>query len=212
MTNSDQINNIGGTLEGAKTISEMEVTIPPGSQDLQELMQSVVSSIEWSFSDKSNVESSTKYPGSADVVYMGAGSFSVNPLLGRFIFGTRGNEPSSPLMKLDNQESTFSSSAKSTTLGSKNIDTKDGSNLNQVGAKYPSTYFTPQKTWVENLFPSFNGDLIKLSLLEGIQLLILRALKSTSSEQIIKQDTKDLGTIIVDNQEIEDKILARARS
>lgn len=211
MTNSNQIENVAGVSEGSMTISEMESVIIPSDNSLASLGSSILNNVEWAFSSKSDTSSSTKYPGSADVIYFGAGSFSLNPALGRFIFGSLGNEPVSPLMKLDQSNSTFSSSANSTTLGSKNIDTKDGSSLNQVGAKYPSTPFTPQKTWIESIFPSFNSELLKLSLLEAIQVLLVRALKK-SPEQIIQPDKKDLGTIIVDNQEIEDRILKRARS
>lgn len=212
MTNSNQIESVAGVSEGSICIDEM-ISVPvPSGNSLSELGNALVSSIEWSLSSKADTYKSTKYPGSENVIYYGSGAFSMNPLLGRFIFGALGNEPSSPLMKLDRSSSSLNSTANNTTLGSKNIDTKDGFYLNQIGAKYPSTHFTPQKTWLQNIFPSFNSDLLKLSVLEAIQVLLVRALKKTSSEQIIQPDRKDLGTIIVDNQEIEDRILKRART
>lgn len=215
MTNSEELNSVGGVADGALTQEEIRaqvtVNIPTGN-DLGTLAQNITNDVEWSLSSFNNVGRATKFPTDPNIVYFGSGAFSFNPLLGRFLFGNSSNEYSDAAFKVDQKKSIMRSTSSQTTLGSKNIDTVDGYILNQVGAKYPSTHFTPQKTWIRTLFPSFDDELLKVALLEAIQVLLLSALKGTKSEQIVKQTRTDLGTIIVDNQEIEDRILAEART
>lgn len=219
MVNSskDNINALAGSAEGVYTQDEIKsnVVIPwppvPGST-LKDLGQNISRSIEWSFSSKTDTSASTKYRSNTVVSYFGSGAFSLNPIVGRFIFGNSENEETSPALKIDKSQSSFSSTSTSTTLGSKNIDTVDGYELNRQGHQQPSSFFTPQKSWVKQLFPTLSDKrLIQIALLEAVQVLLLSALKGTKSEQIVKENKIDLGTIIVDNQEIEDRVLSDAR-
>lgn len=204
-------NAIGGSAESAATHDELTsgvvIDLKPSGKDLQTLASDISRAIEWSLTSKTDVGAATKYPGSPYNSYIGGGSFSMTPLLGKFIFSSAENEESSPIMKVDKSSSSFASTASNTTLGSKNIDTVDGYEMTKTDR--PSSSFTPQKTWIRSIFSTLaDSKLLQLAFLEGIQLLLLSALKGTKSEQIVKRDPEDLGTTIVNNQEIEDRMLA----
>lgn len=216
MTNSskDNINSVGGSADGVATQEELRasavLTVVPG-MPLKELGTNISKSVEWAFNSKTDVAASTKYRYDPYIHYYGSGAFSLNPILGKFIFGNSDNEASSPVLKFDKSSSSFQSTSTTTTLGSKNIDTVDGYDLNRQGSAQPSSFFTPQKTWVKQLFPTLSDKrLIQIAFLEAIQVALLSALKGTKTEQILKETNIDLGTIIVDNQEIEDRMLKEA--
>jgi len=220
MTDSSQNNpnSIAGSADGAATQDELvsgvvDINLTPSNKDLQTLAADTLRALEWSTTSKTNVSSSPKYPGSPYNSYIGGGSFSMVPLLGRFVFSSSENEESPPALKVDKASSTFSSTSTSTTLGSKNIDTLDGYQVTQTDR--PSTPFSPQKTWVKDIFNTLaDSKLVQLAFLEAINVLLLSALsnKGTKSEQITKTTGPDIGTTIVDNQEIEDRILAEVYS
>lgn len=217
MTESRQLNNIGGSADGALTQEELRsgstIMLPDPIIDLKAIGASISKALDWHYSSSVDTSSSTKYPSDPDTVYFGAGAFSFNPLLGRFIFGTSANEPSSPVFSVDQKKNITRSNASKTVLGSLDIQTADGYMLNPLGSKYPSTPFTPQKTWIKDIFsPLLEDRLLEIAFLEAIQVLLLQSLKGTKSEQIVKENKIDLGTIILDSQEIEDHVLSTARS
>lgn len=214
MTNSstENINAVGGTADGVMTREEIRANTSPPSDSIQGQSAGILRSLEWRYSSNTDVQSSTKYPYNPANVYIGAGAFSMNPLLGTVVFGTSENEPSTPSLKIDKAQSSIQSSMNQTTLGSKNIDTMDGYEENKLMATFPSSFFTPQKNWLMNIFGSFTDKrLYQIAFLELVQVLLLKSLKGTKSEQIVQENKIDLGTIIVDNQEIEDRIINEAR-
>ena len=216
MTNSKDLNNIAGSADGAVTQEELRANatfVDPNSPDYRSLGERMVSTVDQHISTFTDVDTSTKYPSDPNVAHIGAGAFSFNPLLGRFLFGNSSNEPTKSAFKIDQYKDFIRSEPVQTIVGSTDIQTKGGYFLNPVGKTYPSTHFTPQKTWVRNLFaPLLDDKLMEIAFLEALQVVILLALKGTKSEQIVKENKIDLGTIILGSQEIEDHILSQARS
>lgn len=208
---------IGGTAQGAMTKDEITNTrsmiyAQPGL-GLKEMGAQMVSSLEWSFNSMSDTEQATKYRADPNALSLGGGSFSLVPVMGRFIFGNSENDTNTGNLRIDQKSSHLCSSCKDTTIGSTNIDTVDGKEMNPLGSTIPSTHFSPAKTWVKKLFPVlWDKKFYQIAFLEAVQVLLLRALKGTKTEQNRKETAIDLGTYIVDNQEIEDRILADARS
>lgn len=216
MTESKELNSVGGTAPGAATQDELKAKVvvhPYDGSDIKALGENIVRAIDWSTTSSTDVSRSTKYPSDPNTVYQGAGAFSFTPSLGRFIFGSSANEPDVSTFKIDKYKDFIKSDAVQTIVGTTKIETKDGYFLNPKGSKYPSTHFTPQKTWVRDILsPLMEDNLMEIAFLEALQVLILTALKGTKSEQIVKENKIDLGTIILGSQEIEDHILEGSRS
>jgi len=211
----NQLNSVGGVADGALTQDETAGHARKFLSDDESLTttaQGALNKIDWSTSSTRDVVATTKYPVDAETVYLGSGSLSFNPRLGRFLFGTSTNKTAEAALKIDQSASVLRSNLTNITFGSINIDTVDGYKLNKIGAKYPSTHFTPEKLWVRSLFPSFDDNLLKISMLEALQAVVLGSLKGTKSEQILRENQTDLASVILSNQDIEDKILKDARS
>ena len=108
-------------------------------------------------------------------------------------------------------DSLFYSTNKDTVLGSLNISTVDGYELNQMGATYPSTNFSPTKAWNKQILPSLPvRGITSIAILALIQQTLNKLLKglnsNTTAETITRKE--DMATIIVDNAEIEEELFS----
>ena len=216
--NTDELTNphsIAGTAYGAVPQAEMQNSSPVYSPDflqdpgpsLQEASQRVFSSISFHLTSLADISKSNKYQADFDSAALVGGAISVQPLFGRFILCNVDNEENNGVLRADGKNSHLYSSSSATTLGSQQIDTVNGMEMNPLSSDFPSSFFTPVKTWMPKMFPILSDRrLVYIAVVEGILLLWENASKEkkTMSEQILE---RDLATIIVDNQEIEDQML-----
>lgn len=205
---------IGGTQPGTQSVSEIESKISfniDNTKSLSEVTDQVTRSAEWHLSTITDPSRSTKFAVEPGISYYGAGSLSLLPRIGKFVFASNTNEANRMAFSVDQEGSNFYSSVVNTTLGSLNIDTVDGYELNALSPVNPSTNFSPTKPWVRKLFPSLsNKNLMTIAVLEIVQVTLLKLLdknmKPNSETTESKQGDNDMALIIVDNQNIEDDI------
>ena len=212
----DDVGAVGGAHPGTQSQEEVNNTVRieiDRDKDLGEVSKKILDAAEWHMESFSDSNRSPKYAVDPTVSYYGNGSLSLIPRLGKFIFASSVNEANRGAFRLDQGESSFYSSMGSTTLGSLEIDTVDGQVLNPLSPQQPSTNYSPTKPWIKKLFPTFSTkNFTTIAVLEIINTALLTALDKganvPASENIeSKKDVIDVATIIVDNQEIEDRIL-----
>lgn len=212
--NENDTSAVPGAAYGGQTqeqiVSRANVVVPlNGADSMKTLASKIISASEWHFSALTDVNRQPKYAIDPTVSYYGNGSLSLISRLGKLIFSKNINEANNGAFKLDQEASEMYSSGHTTTLGSLDISTLDGYELNQLSPVFPSTSFTPTKPWVKRLFPTLSSNnLIKVAILEAISALLLTYLSSNkdSISRVDTIDAIDMGTIIIDNQEIEDRI------
>lgn len=214
----DNVHSIGGSAYGAASKEEIENTsslfspqyIEKPDLGLDEAGQKIASAVSYNFSSFLDTNNTTKYSADFETANFVGGALSVQPLFGRFIVANTDNAESPGVFRADGKNSQMYSSSSSTTLGSTSIDTTSGYEMNTLGTEFPSSFFTPVKNWMFRLFTLLTDRrMVYIAVVEGILILIGREIarknkKKTLSEQI---NERDIGLIIVDNQEIEDRIL-----
>ena len=182
----------------------------PDSRNLGQVAKDILAAAEYQLGTMTDESRSTKYAGSGDISYIANGALSVFAKIGKLMFSDTSNQRTTGAFALDQKDSMFFSSAGETKLGSLNISTVDGHKLNEESAKTPSTNYSPTKPWYKRLFPSFSTkELVQIAVLELLQDQLLKAISRRVDERI--EETilaKDIGTIIIDTQEFEDRILA----
>lgn len=180
----------------------------PVNESLKDLGSKVLNAAEWHTSAVTDEHRSTKYRASTDTSYYANGSLSILDRIGKLVFAKNTTEANQAAFKLDQGDSSFYSSMTHTTLGSLNIDTDDGYVLNPVSSNMPSTTFSPNKPWIKKLFPSLsNRNLMMVAILELTQGLLLRALAQTDGQSTsVSNVRKDMAQIIIDNEEIENRL------
>lgn len=187
----------------------------PDQNNMSDSMSRISSAISYHFNTLSDPSRSPKYEADFNVSNFAGGCLSVEPLFGRFVFANAGNEETTAVFRADGKNSHMYSSSTSTTLGSPSIDTASGYDMNFLSDTLPSSVITPVKTWMQKLFPILTDKrLIYVAMIEGLLVLLGKFIESrqdkrTLSEQI---ESKDLATIIVDNQEIENDLIASGRT
>ena len=209
-------NAIGGAHPGTSTRQELANNISfktRESDTLGEAATRVLSAAEYQFSSLSDTNASSNYATDPNVSYYGAGSLSLVPRLGSLVFGANTNEADRGAFRLDQSESSLYSNLSDTTLGSLNIDTVDGQLLNPVSTQRPSTNYSPTKPWIKKLFPSLSSkNVATIAILEIVQAMVLKLVdkdrSQLPSENIESKQDADIATIIVDNQEIENKLFS----
>jgi hypothetical protein len=211
---SNDPNALGGAHPGTKTSQEIENSISftvSSNRSLTDTARDIARAAEWSLTSLSDPSSSSNYATSSDVLHLANGALSISPGLGQLILGDRTNEPKKGNFEISDQDSTLYSNASSTTLGTLDISTADGYQANPLDSMLPSTNFSPVKSWIRTLFPFNIKDLIKLTIIEAIQMALIKALDDhlgkNSSENSARKQTEDMSLMIQDNQEIEDEIL-----
>jgi len=76
-----------------------------------------------------------------------------------------------------------------------------------LGLVCPRFNSTPTRPWIKKLFPTLSSNsLVTITILELVQVALLEAIFGESKDYRITKDRKDLGAIIVDNQEIENRL------
>lgn len=216
MTNYQE-NHIGGSHPGTQTIADLQAKQASRNLAFQPGVvgraREVSERVERSLSFLTDPGGSPNYAINPDVSYLGDGSFSIIGSVGTFIFGDQTPEPKPGHFELDKQASTMTSTAGETTLGSRDIKTLEGKETNFLDTIFPSTNFTPIKTWIQNIWPFSTGQLIKLTILELIQAALLKSLDELIEDNLegdsrkVVRERSDLVLEIQDNQEIEQEIL-----
>jgi len=147
------------------------------------------------------------------ISYFGSGAISIAESSGEFVFANSGAKPTSGAMYLNQVKSQFTSTAGTTTLGTEQIKTLTGLRLNPAAVRRPSSAMTPDRSWMASLFPSLSRfNVVEWVTVQATQALFWEAMSLLFQEDrgttdIVHNDRKDLGTLIVDNQDYELMIL-----
>lgn len=197
---------IPGSAIGAEVPEKMEssyVTVNVPENTLGALAQRVLDSSKWALESMVDTQKSTKYRYDPSVNYYSNGSLSIAARAGNLIFAKDVNEANNGVFKLNQEDSHMFSSAETTTLGSSVIDTLDGLIMHPLGTLFPSTNFTPTKTWISQFFPALSTkNLVAITILELIQVSLFSLLSDRNKDRTNTIRThKDLGTIVVDNED-----------
>ena len=210
--------SVGGTAFGSLSIEEIKTALAlympllRESEDINLALQRVSNAMSTRLSTLADPSKSTKYQADFKVSNLVGGALSVDPLFGRFIVANTSNEQTNGTFRADGKNSHMFSSSMSTTLGSTTIDTTSGYDLNFLSDALPSSVITPVKTWMMKLFPILTDKrLIYIALVEGLLVLIGKYLENNQQQTLSTQiEQADIATIIVDNQELENQIIAQA--
>lgn len=157
--------------------------------------------------------SAHKYPNLAlGYHYIADGTISINPREGMFTFASSTSKPLNGALKLNQKKSTMASTAGTTILGSPVIKSLTGMILNPIKQIIPSSAITPHKTWLQSWFPIFvEFSIVDFTVTAAAQALLFQSIgllfKKEGDKTTIRKNTKDLGTLIVDNQDFEQRIL-----
>lgn len=179
--------------------------------NLGEAFSKIGKQIDFHLSLNGDINSEVKYASSQDISYFGSASLSLVPDVGDLIFQKPTVEPTSPAFRYSEQSSTLSSNASSTVLGSMDISTKSGVQVNPLAPYFPSTTFSPNRSWIQVLFPVDFDSLLKISILELLQLALVKLLeKMMPPDYRVNEGTesKSIESIVVDNQQIQDQLIA----
>lgn len=213
MTSPDpqDTNAVGGSHPGTQSQDEIASKISfsvDTNKNIAEVASKVLSAAEWQYTSFTDVNSAPKYVTEENISFYGNGSLSLVSELGKLLFSSKTNENSRGAFSLDHSNSNFYSNLNNTTLGSLNIDTVDGYELNPLSPIFPSTNFSPTKPWVRKLFPVLSThNLMTIAILELIHRALARALsQDVPEDNKSKTNDIDMATIIVDNQIIENQI------
>ncbi len=205
-------NAVAGSAVGSRTAEEQRssatVVVPLNNKSLKNVGNQVVSAAKWHVSSMVDSVNATKYAGNPGVNYIAGGALSILAKAGQLLFSDTSNQPGKGALNVDQKNSFFQSSGAETKVGTLDISTIDGKRVNPQSDKSPSSSFGPVKAWLKSLFPSFpTKTLVQIAVLELLQAALkeLDQNKEETKEEITRKD--DIGLIIVDNQEIEDRIL-----
>lgn len=160
--------------------------------------------------DRIDIFKSDKFrSGSQNFAYALGGALSAALDEGKFAFNRFTNEVLTSSFLIDNQLSRLVSTLRTSVLGSPKIETRDGYVLNPGLKDLPSSFFTPIRGWLPNLFPKWVFDkwYIKLPILVALDRLISEVVHNKQYIEYSDTENKDLATILVDNQDLEKKIL-----
>lgn len=166
------------------------------------------SMMDWHLSSSVNTQKEPKYATKDNVSYIAKGTISVEHNSGGLRLTKLTNNTTDPEFAVNPEDSQLFSKATVTTLGSTVIETLDGYLLHPLGLTTPSTPFSPVKGWMSQFFPATLGKgLLTITILELVQGLLLRELSNISANNTVTNTTekiteKDLGTIIIENEDI----------
>jgi len=197
--------SIAGSAIGAKTAAQSDLE----SKVLLE------SDLVGSYNDQ-NIDTinATKFP-TADnsVAYLANGTVSISKEDGRFVFSNNSPRPSPGALRLDQGKGTITSTATEMKIGSETIKTLTGLIMNPSLVIRPSSNITPEKQWLKSLFPILTDSdyrcIFMYRLIQASLFAALKALDTTKNKTSYQEHRsyKDLGTQIIENQELERKIL-----
>ena len=157
----------------------------------------------------------TKYPKTDNsVAYLAGGTISINKQDGKFVVSNDSSKQTPGILRADQAQSSFVSTAIEMKIGSETVKTLTGLIMNPSLVIRPSSNITPEKVWVKNLFPILtDSDYRCIFMYRLIQASLFGMLKILDSSRTGKKtyeehrSYKDLGTLIIENQDFEKKIL-----
>ena len=177
----------------------------------RDLMQRAKSVVDYHLLSLNNTHESPKYMTSQKVFHLAKGCISINYETGDLDINKLISDKTPSFLSVSQKNSSFTSRAESTIVGSLNLSTIDGFILNPLNSITPSTPFTPNKGWLKQLFPqeSFKS-LSFITILELVQAALLSQINNLVSNNSVtnirdKKSERDLGTIIIENS---DKFIA----
>jgi len=203
-------------LAGSKPGSALDVyTIDALRQKIQLRSNTSKAGLADQLSDNSDLDQldKPKYPDSAmRTYYICGGTFSINGATGELVFTDLSPRPSSGAVYVNKKKGKFTSTANTTTVGSPEIKTLTGLQINPFGVRRPSTSITPFRDWTASLFPTLSrsslSDWALVIFSQEVFFQLLTKLgKPERVDTTVREDRKDLGTLIVDNQDFEQRIL-----
>lgn len=204
--NADNAAIAGGAINAqSESDAENSIIIPVG-MSIGDAADRVKQSINYQLETLSDPRTSSKYIYDQTASYFANGTLSILPKVGKLVFTRSVNEPNNGLFRLDQENSHMFSNAKSTTLGSTEIDTVDGQIIHPLGTSLPSTPFTPQKTWLKQMFPiNAIKNIAAITILELVQSALFKAVEATKKPDANVEDSDeiviDLGLSIIENEE-----------
>lgn len=225
--NPSDTNAVGGAHPGTLTPQELELqlqftnetseTLVRTDDSLGALAKRVIGTAEWKLNTFADTNTSPKYAYSPFVSFFAGGTVSSTPD-GEFTVSDSSVESNNATFTVSKQDSKLTSTTSQTQVGTLDINTRDGHELNALSPIFPSTNYSPVKPWVKTLFPYFifkkGNTLLVLDLVvKGLIALIDKQLdnKGTTSENITrKEPQRDVALIIQDNQEIETELFNRS--
>jgi len=162
-----------------------------------------------------NHETSPKYPDPHDqIVYLADGCISVRPSVGEMVFADSGNKKKPGALVLQQQKSEMASTAKQTKIGTPDVKTLTGLQMNPASVRRPSSAMTPERGWKASLFPVFvRVNIVDMTVTTACQALVVKLLEilvgmgDDQDSVTVRRERKDLGTLIIDNQDFEQRIL-----
>ncbi len=200
---------IPGSAPGGATKEELasDVDLVVTDSPIQVAGQKLLNTSDWHRTSTTDTVTSTKYAKSPTTSYYAGGALGIEPRKGTFVLSKSSNEPGQEVLKADAHDSQLYSTSNKTVVGSLNISTLDGYEVNPLSSSIPSTPFSPVKPWWKKLFPDFaSREFVTIVLLEAAMVLLLEAIEDVPRGTTRQTSEKiDLGTIIINNQELEDK-------
>tara|TARA_R110002110_G_scaffold26833_8_gene98124 strand:- start:1697 stop:2359 length:663 start_codon:yes stop_codon:yes gene_type:complete len=161
-----------------------------------------------------NDQTSPKYADSgAQVLHGFNGCFSLRPSDGVFVFADSGNKKKPGALVLQQKKSEMASTAKQTKVGTPDIKTLTGLHMNPFLIRRPSSAMTPERGWMASLFPVFvMANAVDTTVMIAAQAVVVKLLQLLMGDDdpgsvTVRQERKDLGTLIIDNQDFEQRIL-----
>ncbi len=200
------MNEIAGSAIGAKTAPEV-------NQDAALIDGKLASRYE-DIKDIDQVHA-TKYPeGDNSIAYLADGTISVQKSDGKFVVSNNSSRKTPGAIRADQSQGTFVSTATEMKIGSETVKTLTGLIMNPSLVFRPSSNITPEKLWLKSLFPiltdSDSRAVFQYRLIQAALFSILAKIDphrpyNATYEQ--HRTYKDLGTMVIENQEFERRIL-----
>jgi hypothetical protein len=147
------------------------------------------------------------------VNYLAGGIISMRGASGEFVFASDSPKPGPGALYMNQDKSEFTSTAGTTKIGTPELKTLTGLLLNPASIRRPSSAITPQRGWVASMFPGlsrFNvAEWAMVAFIQATFWQVLGKLFKTDDKTgtTVRRDRKDLGTLIIDNQDFERRIL-----
>ncbi len=192
--------SVAGSSIGAETVADIE--LKQGGEGL---------AAKYEAATEIDQVNCTKFPKDNSVVYLAGGTLSVDKEDGKFVFANDANRATPGALRLNQAQSTFTSTALESKIGSETVKTLTSLILNPSLVIRPSSNITPEKMWLKSLFPVLTDtDHRVIFLYRTIQVGLFAILGSLSKPKMSATEHrsyKDLGTLIIENQEFERRIL-----
>jgi hypothetical protein len=207
---------VGGHAPGTQSISELEnnngiLGVLDTNRSLAEEGQRYGNLVDNQVNSLQDNNKATKYPTDPSTSYYGNGTLSLTED-GNLSFNDNSNEYAKSSFSINKVFSKFYSDSSSTTIGSLDVKTTDGHELNYISSIFPSTHYSPTKPWVKILFPWLTTEFLVGAVIQGALVGLIYTLEKNlakaSEDQTRKEKSDtDMALIIQNNQEIENEII-----